>query len=71
MKRKLMSLFKKMEVLDKLGREIRTVAVGQHFGVNKLMIHFIKQKRRREQGSVKASVPLSVKTCCELSCFSQ
>jgi hypothetical protein len=42
MKRKVMSLFKKVEVLDKLVREMRTVVVGQHFDVNKLMIHFIK-----------------------------
>jgi hypothetical protein len=48
MKRTLMSLFKKVEVLDKLVREIRTVAVGQHFDGNKLMIHFIKQKRRQQ-----------------------
>jgi hypothetical protein len=66
MKRKVMSLLEKVEVLDKLVRGMRTAVVGQHFDVNKLMINFIKRKEDSSRGSVQASVPLSVKTSCKM-----
>lgn len=44
MKRKVISVLEKVEVLDKLVRGMRTAAVRQHFDVNKLMIHFSTQK---------------------------
>jgi hypothetical protein len=71
MKRKVISVLEKVEVLDKLVRGMRTAAVRQHFDVNKLMIYFITQKEDGCRDSVKASVPLSVKTSCELSLFFQ
>lgn len=61
-----MSLLKKVEVLDKLVRGMRTAAVGQHFDVNKPMIHFSTQKEDSSRESVKASVLLSVKTSCKV-----
>ena len=71
MKRKVISVLEKVEVLDKLVRGMRTAAVRQHFDVNKLMIHFSTQKEDSSRDSVKASVPLIVKTSCELSLFFQ
>jgi hypothetical protein len=61
-----MSVLEIAEVLDKLVRGMRTAMVGQHFDVNKPMIHLVKQQEDSCWGSVEASVPLSVKTSCEL-----
>jgi hypothetical protein len=53
------------EEIDVSARE--SGGVGQ-CGINKSVIHFIKQKKEKLSGSLKASIPLSVKISCECMC---
>jgi hypothetical protein len=39
-------------------------AVRFHYGVYRLMIHFIKKIEGKMRGSIKANVPISVKILC-------
>jgi len=39
-------------------------AVRCHYGVYKLMIHFIKKTEGKIRGNIKANVPINVKIFC-------
>lgn len=60
-----MSLFEKMEVSNKLDREMSLARVTYHYGAHKLQtIHFIKGCGDRTRGRILTSVPMSVNTSC-------
>jgi hypothetical protein len=48
-KRKLISLLEEVEVLEKLDSEMRIAAVRCHYSMNKSVIHFNKEKGRKDQ----------------------
>jgi len=53
---KMMSVFEKVEVLDKLDRGVRNSTVGRRYDVNKSIIYFVKKNEDKFRGSVRASV---------------
>jgi hypothetical protein len=53
---KVISVFEKVEVLDKLDRGVRNSTVGRRYDVNKSIIYFIKKNEDKFRGSVRASV---------------
>jgi hypothetical protein len=67
-KRKVMSLSEKVEVLNKLDRRISIVVVRCHCGVNKLEIFFIKKNEDKFRRSIRASAPSSVKISAVSHC---
>jgi len=58
-----MSLLEKMEVSNKLDKEMSLARVRYHYGAHKLLtIHSIKERGDRTRGRIQASVPMSVNT---------
>jgi len=58
------SLLQKMEAFFTLDRRKRTAVVRSRYGVNKLMICFIKKNDYKIRGNIKSSVPLSAAISC-------
>jgi hypothetical protein len=58
------SLLEKVEVSNKLVREMSLARVRNHYGAHKLTIHFIKECGDRTRGRIQASIPMSVNTSC-------
>lgn len=59
-----MSLLQKVEASFTLDRRKRTAVVRCRYGVNKLMICFIKRNDYKIRGSIKSSVPISAAISC-------
>jgi hypothetical protein len=62
--KKMMSLLQNVKAWFTLDRRKRTGVVRCRYGVNKLMICFIKENEYNIRGSIKSSVPLSAAVSC-------